>query len=362
MELVEQNIELINKYLDGTASKPELISLLAWLKSNQQHILFFNQICAIWEQSNPVTNNSDVELALIKLNEKINNYNGIKTITKRNSFNWAINIAAAVVVIAAMSFFIKFILLKPADKSANSSYITASTPPSQKSKISLADGTVVWLNSGTKIRYAENYGMQTRDVYLEGEAFFQVAKNPQRPFYVHAANITVMALGTSFDVKCYANDKTIETTLVEGKVQIASTDKSSSETIPVVLNPNEKAVFSKNSRKIQIARFEEAKQIAIPDKKENNPVIYESKTIQSEISWKDQQLVFENETFGDLIKRLERWYNLNIKINDINLLENRYTGKFVNNETIEQVLLVIGRTTPITYTIDKESVIIDSKK
>ena len=363
MDLLEQYTEIIHKYLCGTASKDELISLLEWLQSKQESVILFNQICALWEQSNnPVNDHIEIELALTRLNKKIKNYKETKTHSERHLINWVVNVAAALVIIVALSFFIKYILLKPTNKSLDISYITAYAPPSQKSQIILSDGTVVWLNSGTKIKYSNNYGIQTRDVYLEGEAFFQVAKNPKKPFFVHASSITVRAVGTSFNVKCYANDKTIETTLVEGKVQIASEEKSGSKTRPFFLSPNEKAVFSKQNQKIQIARFKESEPIEKPSKKEIIPVIYEQKTILSEISWKDRQLVFENETFRDLVKRLERWYNMNIRINDTNLLGNRYTGKFVNNEPIEQVLLVIGRTTPITYIIDKDNVIIDSKK
>jgi ferric-dicitrate binding protein FerR (iron transport regulator) len=363
MDLLEQYTELIYKYLNGTASKNELNSLLAWLKSKKESIIIFNEIVAIWEQSNKTVNDHiDTELALSRLNKKINHFKEAKNHSDRRLITRLVNVAAAFVILIAMSFFVKYILLKPSSKPLNINYITVYTPPSQKSQLTLSDGTMIWLNSGTKIKYSSQYGLQTRDIYLEGEAFFQVAKNPGKPFFVHASSITVRAVGTSFNIKCYASDKTIETTLVEGQVQISGEKKSGLETKPFFLSPNEKAVFSKQNQKIQIARFEEAKPIAKPLKEEIIPFYYEQKTILSEISWKDQQLVFENETFGDLAKRLERWYNMNIRINDDRLLGNRYTGKFVNNESIEQVLLVIGRTTPIIYTIDKDNVIIDSKK
>jgi transmembrane sensor len=367
MELLEQYTEIIHKYLNEAADKTELVSLLEWLQSNPENVKFFNQICAIWDQSNASKNDKiDTELALSKLNKKILNFNNVRTEKKipseRHQITWLVKVAAVFVILIAASFFIKYILLPPKPNTANISYITAYAPPSQKSQLVLSDGTVVWLNSGTKIKYPENYGVKTREVYLEGEAFFQVAKNPAKPFLVHASAITIRAVGTSFNVKCYASDKTIETTLVEGQVQIASPVQNEMKKEPVLLNPNEKAIFNKNNQKIQIASFEKLTPSEAPEKKNSSPIIIEKKTILSEISWKDQRLTFENETFEDLAKRLERWYNINIKIIDSNLLSNRYTGKFVNNESIEQVLLVIGRTTPITYIINNDSVIIDSKK
>ncbi|HEY4788075.1 MAG TPA: FecR family protein [Bacteroidales bacterium] len=367
MEILEYYTDIIHRYLCGTAEKNELIELLEWLKAGPENVIFFNQVCILWGQSHgSVSDKQDTEVALIRLTKRIEGLEPVgkekEIFANKSWIPWFRNIAAVLIVLVACGLLIKYYVIDSSKKPSNPEYVYAYAPPSQKSQIILSDGTVVWLNSGTRMKYPTNYGEKTRDVYLEGEAFFKVAKNPKKPFLVHASSITVKAIGTSFDVKCYASDKTIETILVEGRVQIgkeASGDKTSGS---VFLNPNEKAVFNKNNQEIQIAKFEKPKSRVKEEKKQQIPVIYEEKTLQSEISWKEQRLVFENEAFEDLSKRLERWYNVNIRIKDSSLLKNRYTGKFVNNEPLEQVLLVIGKTTPISYTIDKDNITIDSKK
>lgn len=365
MELSDHYVHIIHKYLGGTSEKDELVDLLAWLKTNPENVIFFNQVCMLWEKSNETAvDRIDTQIALHKLNQKIEEYQQ-ETIpvikTEKNRMVWIWRVAVAFIVILGTSLLVKYLFFVPKEKISSPDYITAYAPPSQKSQIILSDGTVIWLNSGTRIKYPTNYGQEKRDVYLDGEAFFKVARNPQKPFLVHASSVVVKALGTSFNVKCYASDKTIETTLIEGKVQVdKAVDHSGDES--VVLDPNEKAVYNKEDEEIKIARFGKPKTIEKSEAKKNIEVVYEQKTVQSEISWKEQRLIFENEAFEDLAKRLERWYNVNIRINDSKLLKNRYTGKFVNNEPLEQVLRIIEKTTPIIYTIDKDNIIIDSKK
>jgi transmembrane sensor len=371
MGQTQQYIEIVYKYLEGTADGAELISLLEWLKSDEANVQEFNELCQLWESGHhSVRYQAETELALQKINLQIEEFNKKESPsgqqTNKISYHWLVNTAAIFIILVALSVFVKYVLSPGSTTPTHPTFVTAYAPPSQKSQITLSDGTVVWLNSGTKIKYADNYGIQTREVYLEGEAYFDVVKNPKKPFLVHASSITVRAIGTSFNVKCYASDKTIETTLVEGRVQVKNESESKSKASIVYLNPNEKAIYSKKVEEIQIARYAISKlakkEPTQKDEKTYATVYDDKKTIQSDISWKEQELIFENEAFEELAKRLERWYNINIRINDKTLLNNRYTGKFVNNESLEQVLRVIERTTPISYEIDKDNVIINSKR
>lgn len=364
MELFEHYTGIIHRYLDGVSEEAELLELLEWLKTNPENVNYFNQVCLVWEQSTgSVTDKIDTELALQHLNQKIEGFNKsqIPLINHTHKISW-LRVAAVIIVLLGASALLKNLLIKSGETVPNPDYVVAYAPPSQKSQIILSDGTVVWLNSGTRIKYSTNYGQKTRDIYLEGEAFFKVARNPEKPFLVHASSVVVKALGTSFNVKCYANDKTIETTLIEGKVQVNKVLEGSDANKSVRLEPNEKAVYNKEDKAIKITLFGKPERVLKNRDRKNVDVVYEQKTVQSEISWKEQRLIFENETFEDLAKRLERWYNVNIRINDSKLLKNRYTGKFVNDEPLEQVLRVIEKTTPISYTIDKENVTIDAKK
>jgi transmembrane sensor len=365
MDAFEHFTEIIHKYLASTADKEDLISLLEWLKTNSNNVNYFNQLCNIWElSSNTDDQKIEAELALARLNKRINELDkfvkpAIAHIQSEPGI-WKFRFAAAVLIgiiaISCLTYIVYHNNLKSTD--ALITNIEAIAPPSQKSQLILSDGTKVWLNSGTKLKYSSNYGIQNREVFLEGEAYFQVVKNPAKPFIVHASSIIVKALGTSFNVKCYASDTTIETTLVEGRVQVFKTKEGMEKPSKVFLNPNEKAVFTKRNEEIFIDRYETNKS---PEKLTSKSLVNVNKTVQSDISWTEQRLVFENETFEDLTKRLERWYNINIHISDEKLKSNRYTGKFVNNESIEQVLQIIAKTTPMHYSIKDDNITIDTK-
>ena len=365
MEISESINGLINSYIEGTATEGELKSLLVWLKADKQNVRYFNQICNLWENTFNVSDREQqTENALNKLNARIRNFEKEgktkiedSSISESSGFFFWRYAAMAVILIGLSVLFYFVIFQSPETKTVK--YYTAMAPVSQKSRLILSDGTRVWLNSGTTLKYKSNYGEETRDVFLDGEAYFEVAKDASKPFLVHAANITVKAIGTSFNVKCYPDEKTIEATLVEGKVQVYQ-DNRSDISNSVLLNPNERAVFNKNSSKLLVSKIEAPTNKIERQKNRGEYLI--PKTIASVISWKDQELVFENETFSELSKRLERWYNVEIEIRDTSVLEgNSYTGKFVHNESLEQVLRIISRTTPIKYTVKSGIVIVESR-
>jgi transmembrane sensor len=366
MSTFDNHIDLVQKYLGGTAKKQDLLHLLTWLKEDQQHIEEFNALCLIWEgnQGNEI-DSLHTEVALKKLSERIKEFEELET-EKNDRSGYRLNllrVAAVLAGIAILSSVLYYMIPQKKDHqtSVPGRYEMAVSPPLNKSQIILKDGTKVWLNSGTKIKYPSDYDINTREIFLEGEAFFEVAKNRDKPFLVHASSIIIKALGTSFNVKCYANDNTIVTTLVEGKVQLdRNGDKKGYKSL--FLNPNEKAVFVKSSDQFQVERY-------LLEKPEKRTVINTVMPIEelpmgiiSEISWKDQKLIFENESLEDLAKRLERWYNVNISIEDEKLKNDRYTGKFVNNESLDQVLNILSRTTEIQYSINHDNVTIGSKK
>lgn len=361
---IDKNIDvIIHSYLEGTANQDELLTLLNWIKLRQENVTYFNQLCSIWENSSNITNTgNETELALNRLNERLRLFTEKETdvpeleVTKRFLF---IRAAAIALVLLGISAFFYFALKTNKDVPA---FITAIAPNSQKSQLILADGTKVWLNSGTTLKYQSDYGRENRQIYLDGEAYFEVAKNPDKPFLVYASNIIVRAIGTSFNVKCYAEDNTIETTLIEGKVQVSKKDENTPDDI-VFLMPNQRAVYNRFDKKLVIAGNQEIKTEKVDEKVEDIDYL-QPRSIESVISWRNEELIFENEPFEELTKRLERWYNIDIKVLDPEInLKNRYTGKFVNNESLEQVLRIISRTTPIEYKIqNKDEVIIETKK
>ena len=197
------------------------------------------------------------------------------------------------------------------------------------SKLTLPDGTKVWLNSGSHFKYPLIFKKGIRQVYLSGEAYFEVIKNKKKPFVVSTSDIDIMATGTVFNVMAYNNEDNIEATLVSGKISMAKENKSSLLPTPVIsVSPGQKAILNKAKKKISINRIDVAKVI----------------------SWKDGKLIFEDDPMDVVIKKLDRWYNTNIVLVDSELKTYRYTATFAG-ETLTQILELLRHSAPIEYTI-----------
>lgn len=213
--------------------------------------------------------------------------------------------------------------------------ITYTTGSAQKEVIVLPDHSKVILNSNSSLSYPRNWeNRPDREVRLRGEAFFDVTRNEKKPFRVTTSGIQVEVLGTSFNVKSYNEDETIETTLVTGKVEIRRTDKRSPEE-PVVLKPNQKATYSKTSASMVLD--------------EVKPELY--------TSWKNGLLIFEDKPFGEIARELERWYGVKIDIRDQASEQCRFTIK-IKDEPLTEVLRLFSSTTSADYTIDGKQVVI----
>ncbi|MCK4361622.1 MAG: FecR family protein, partial [Bacteroidales bacterium] len=219
-------------------------------------------------------------------------------------------------------------------------YIESVTKNGEKAKVVLSNGTKIWINSGSSLKYPDVFTGKNPEVFLEGEAFFDVSHNRNKPFIVTTSLIQVEVLGTEFNISSYPDDETIETTLVTGTVKITSKNaKSKLGKENYILKPNEKATFSKN----------------------NNTIVVDEVITKYYTSWKDGRLYFNNETFEKIAKRLERWYDLEIKLTGSELKYNRYTCVVNKDKTIEHVLNLLNICTPIEYSIEGKTITIKQK-
>jgi transmembrane sensor len=210
------------------------------------------------------------------------------------------------------------------------------TPRGKRTFIALEDGTNVWLNADSRLSYPKSFKeAKTREIQLEGEAYFDVAEDKQKPFIVHTSDIRIKVLGTSFNVKSYEKDGTIETTLIRGKVTIESTVDSKNLT----LLPSQQAVFEKQSKKLFLEHKEEA-------------VDY--------TSWRDGRLVFDDQPLSDIVNELERWFNVTIEVEDQASLNCHFSAK-VNNKTLKEVLELFKDSEAIDYRLDGAKVFISGK-
>lgn len=237
---------------------------------------------------------------------------------------------------------------------------TVEVPYGSKSRIVLPDGSVVNLNSGSSLKYSSSgFNFDSRSVFLTGEGFFSVTKDPARPFYVNTPGIKIKVLGTTFNVKAYLDENIEETTLVTGKVEIYSSSDKTEKDKAIVLKPNQKAVFIKSENNLIISDSGLVGKEVIPVKLQtvNNQT---SSKIEQTISWKENRLVFDNEQFSSLSVKIERWYDVKITLDNPQLSTARFTGKF-DKETLEQVLNALVTVTPFNYTIKQNLITISEK-
>lgn len=207
-------------------------------------------------------------------------------------------------------------------------------PYGQTFNLKLSDGTKVWLNAGTRLRFPQNLSAaaQNRMVYLEGEAFFDVTKDEKRPFIVNAENLDVKVLGTQFNVSAYKSDRKIATTLVEGSVSVY---ENSNPNENILLTPSYQAAFVKENGAMT--------------KKKVDPRVY--------TSWIENRLIIDNLTFEEILTKLERSHNVSI-INQVESLRNEiFKGEF-ENEDIKTILTTIAASTSFTFAIENNVVTI----
>lgn len=235
---------------------------------------------------------------------------------------WSARVAAVVVVAISCG-----LLLKEYQYSRAAQMQTISVPSGQRAQITLADGTQVWLNAKSTLTYAANFGRAERNVTLEGEAYFEVAKNKDIPFYVNTEKNKVRVVGTCFNVCAYKGSNEFETTLVEGIVDVyaVGTEK------PITrLQKNE--FFGEYNGK--------RKKTVLPS--------YEY------LRWKEGLYCFDDSELGHILNRLELYYNVKITVNNPKLLSHRYTAKFKEQDGVEHILKVIQKDQSFSYRFNEE--------
>ena len=195
--------------------------------------------------------------------------------------------------------------------------------------VNLSDGTKVWLNSKSSLKYPVEFSAHKRTVTLEGEAYFEVAKNPNSPFTVKTKSGNVTVLGTHFNVSSYTEDQVFAATLAEGKVKVSTANDS--EKASVILTPGQQARIYHKNEEIKVA--------------EVDPVAY--------TAWKDGRFYFENESLKSILAKMSRWYNFNVKFENKSLEQIKFTGIVLKQEPIDHLLDIISKTSNVKYKITK---------
>ncbi len=273
-----------------------------------------------------------------------------------------IAVAASLLLIMSLSA-LTYLYFSTRAQTGPAAYHQVIAPKGEKAEVVLSDGTRIWLNSESKLKYPESFTKGKRKVFLDGEAYFDVEKVPNSTFTVNVNDVNITVLGTEFNIKNYRDDDAFEVTVVEGSVMVAeNSDKVSFK--PLVLKPFEKASISKTSHDVRLESTREKSpsgEIAAPEHAPERKVTVRRVDTQAEVSWKDQKLIFDNETLSEMAVEMSRWYNIPVHVIDPELGKERYTGKFINNENLYQVLSAIELTTPVIYEVKDNEIYIKRK-
>ncbi len=218
----------------------------------------------------------------------------------------------------------------------------------ERKNMQLPDGSVVTLNAGSNIKINEKYGITTRDVYLEGEAFFEVKHDTARPFIVHTPAMDVKALGTAFNVKAYLNEKNTETSLISGLVEVTLKENNN---VKMLLYPNQKIEWQNgNTNTLNNNLTTANKDNHFTDSLPKKLVVTSTGDIK-EIAWKENKLVFEDEEFHNIAVLLERWYGAKLNFKDTAICHYRFTGTY-EKEDLNTVLDYLKESKHFNYKIE----------
>ena len=350
-------IELMAKSMDGSASKDELKELELFLKQYPgykkiQHVT--DALTSTINKDDAILKETAINNKLDELWVKIKSAEGSATETLNDdnirSFNyWKwIGAAAAVTVFALLSFL--FYYKQQAGRQLTEVTIKrVEVPFGKMMQVTLSDGTKVKLNAGSHFTYPSVFSNTQREVNLEGEGFFEVTKNAKKPFLVHTAGFTVKVLGTVFNVRAYRDDKSTETTLLKGKVQVELTDDPEKK---IILSPHEKLTIN---NPLPMANHPSIKANVAKIKYEVATLPNTSNDTYQENAWTEDKIMFVNTDFEDVARQMERKYDVHIVFEDEALEKEQISG-VLKNETLESALLILKQIMPFQSKIEGNTV------
>lgn len=374
MKMNEDIKKIISKYIDNTISSGELDELIAWRNKSAYNEKEFNEIKRILLLAD--LNNANFtpyrKRTWERLKQKMEEEKPGKVCSlhsrRKKIYHWMQ--AASVLLILGIGIAIGatvFSRLRPAQEQIASAALTLpdtviiQSHASSKSEVILPDGSKVWLNSNSEIRFLPGF-MDKREVYLTGEAYFDVRKtNDQRHFYVHTSDIKVQVLGTEFNVKSYPEEGLIETTLEEGEIVLFRKGKEKDIQL-TSMKPSQHATFIRKEGKVHLEhinkKFEQ--ESLQPANRKEELILTENVKTKKYTGWKEGNLIIDGESFESFVKKLERWYDVEIVIRNQKVKKLHFTANF-KNETIEQALQALKMAHPFEYTfhVDKNRIYIE---
>jgi len=345
----EKDIIILTKYIIGEANDEEKKFIDQWLSEDSSNEDLYIEMKALWNASDFYENSHsiNVEKAYQLFRQRISKPKRSVFILQLNKFKVAAFIAL-LISIGALTFFI--IGKKKNDKPSFSEEIIV--PNGHQKKIILNDGTTVWLNAASTLKIDNAYGKKNRNVYLEGEGYFQVVHDKKMVFTITTKDYTVRDIGTEFNIKAYPTDSIFETAVMDGKISVEGRFADNGKVSTIFLSKNGVLKIQHPSRNKIIPAARPAPVVVLKNAPNINTYNY----------WMDDMLVFDDLSFKDIAVQLERKYGVVILIKDDSLNNYHFSGSFNKVPDIEHVLNIIQETTPISYQLNGDTVSIKIKE
>ena len=310
--MTEKEVEtLIEKYANGVATAEEVNQLMDWYHSFSE---------------NEVQYSGDKKDVYNRIKKRLQNQLNPKE-TKVVIFPWQ-KVAAALIILVGAGF----LLLRNSDASANE-MVTVTNPAGQIKQLQLPDGSRLWLNAKTELRY-QKYFATNREIELDGEAYFEVTHNPKHPFVVKTSEVQTKVLGTRFSIKNYKEENLATIALISGSIQVAHKSEK-----PTLLKPTTQLSFNKSQQKGSVSTIDTS----------------------SFLAWTQGKLQFEGESLGSITRTLERWYGVKFIFTDSLQKTCRYYMGFDNKSSLEKTISAMSELTRLHYKIDNTTITVTGK-
>ncbi|WP_293742210.1 FecR family protein [uncultured Pedobacter sp.] len=329
----ERYYRLIEDYSKKTIGTEDLTDLLTWVESSQENQQIFRETLKAFEAADHSLNKPvNQQKSWLTIQQHIESNTEQPSLIKKIKYHRYLKIAAAILVITVLP--ILYLTRSHPKKNATIAYHEIYNPRGQKRLVTLPDGSNIYLNGDSKIRYALNFNTSKRIVYLSGEAFFDVQHRSKQPFIVHTGKVSTTVLGTSFNINAYPSSANIAITVQTGKVGVVFKDKRKADPVQFLLPNQQLSINSSNGQ---------------ANKHQVSAVDYDS--------WREYKIFFHDKPLIEIAEVIAREYDLDIEIKKEALKGVKLTAKF-DKCSVKQIMDVIAKLSDSKYTIYENKLII----
>ncbi|MDR2918422.1 MAG: FecR domain-containing protein [Tannerella sp.] len=304
--------QIIQQFFDNRYTTKTEKKVQQWLVDDEYQEEKKQKLRAVWDHLDSTIDRAGYQ-ALEQVKIKLGFPDIGKKYGKSLSLKFLLRVAVIfipILIIAGTAYFLMRDI-------GENNQIIVSVPNGQKRELVLPDGSKVWINAGSTIQYQEQMEGKERLIELEGEAYFVVAKDPERPFIVNTNSMKVEALGTEFNIEAYPGSSQVIATLAYGKIRVNLIQNGNAGSY--VLNPDDQLVYNKKNGEAQVRVV----------------------SLDDAVGWKNGKLIFQDATFSDIIGTLERQYDITIRLENYTDTNDRYSIQFVNRESIDQIMNIL---------------------